>query len=492
MINSDNLFKAIQIFKNHCLSCGSDDIDVISEEERDKRLGRIINDQLIGQLFSSIKNEPINQINELITTPRLLKIILRKVWNTWQMLHGEIDFDDVLVANVLRFAAPEAFAFLLTHCQEIRGLETDGVSGNRKERKEQLKERWLHSTKNVDWSVGAAEELLTFLFPNWEIEHPKYERNILQGVRHSYPTDYWLRFNLGEIPKSEIRDQDLLHLLRDWKLNIDTAYTMKFPLVESLCNNEDFTKKFEQFAKLYLYGKDLLNIAEELFETILSQDGVKANSNSAPGFFSLWNLSKNIPEEWILRQIATSIPVSLRFSNDIYAYWRDKQIYAGPDEPPRPSLRNQVVEIAKDYLNNSPNKYIEIIDPQIITTTYDFAVRFSVDKGGTGFDPKDWEWLANIIIQAVKINQQIAILQAIPFIFLSGSRTAELTAERDSRIEYYSEFREDLAPKLFGDNLNYLIKSITKDIEIKNLDKDSQEWVKLAQVAAKDWLKSKK
>ena len=45
---------------------------------------------------------------------------LRHTADAWEKLHGEVAFDELLVANVLRFDAPEAFNFLLRRVDTLR------------------------------------------------------------------------------------------------------------------------------------------------------------------------------------------------------------------------------------------------------------------------------------------------------------------------------------------------------------------------------------
>lgn len=96
-------------------------------------------------------NGPIDHIMRLVKTPRLLKTILRRTAHSWERLHGEIDFDDLLVANVIRFAAPEAYDFLLENYREIRGLERDGLLKDKDKRKERLQAKWSRVTNAANW-----------------------------------------------------------------------------------------------------------------------------------------------------------------------------------------------------------------------------------------------------------------------------------------------------------------------------------------------------
>ena len=59
-------------------------------------------------------------IARLVNTPRTLKFVLRHTDSLWKKLHGEICFDDLLMSTILRFAAGDAFDFLLRRFEILR------------------------------------------------------------------------------------------------------------------------------------------------------------------------------------------------------------------------------------------------------------------------------------------------------------------------------------------------------------------------------------
>ena len=60
-------------------------------------------------------------IAQLLNTPRALRNVLALTYHVWRNLYGEIDFDHLLVANVLRNAAREAFSFIREYGHQFRG-----------------------------------------------------------------------------------------------------------------------------------------------------------------------------------------------------------------------------------------------------------------------------------------------------------------------------------------------------------------------------------
>src|SRR5690606_15727769 len=52
-------------------------------------------------------------------TPRQLKFSLRATLDTWTRLHGEVDFDDMLVLTTLRLGMPSYYALIEKHMPRI-------------------------------------------------------------------------------------------------------------------------------------------------------------------------------------------------------------------------------------------------------------------------------------------------------------------------------------------------------------------------------------
>jgi len=112
-ISRDKVREIVKNFRELCLKKFPEDVNLYLKDQLDRRLG--ITEPQIGRTFY-----PVDDIYNLIDTPRLLKHILRRTYRIWEKLHGEIDFDDILVANTLRFGARDAFNFLNNYHKEIQ------------------------------------------------------------------------------------------------------------------------------------------------------------------------------------------------------------------------------------------------------------------------------------------------------------------------------------------------------------------------------------
>ena len=360
MISSRDLIKTVITFRSSCLNYFPGDIDTLKSDARRDRLGQFTNLELRDHLLTLVSVDPIEHFIRLVMTPRLLKTIFRRTRHSWALLHGEIDFDDLLIVNAIRFAAPEAFDFILANYREIRGLREEGILKDKNERKEQLKAKWNRDTKNVHWDVTASEELLAFLFPSWDIGG-RHRQLVPQGVQIAEPTDYWLRLNIEELIENEVRDQETLKAILEWKKDFYGRHFRGLSLTEALFGCAEFAPKFEQFAQGLLDGKDFRKLASCVFAKMIIEQGVKANADGCAGFIPLWRLAIRSPidedehKDWIIKEIISAIPKSLRLANDLYYYWRHNSQADINIKRYRQDLRDPIIKQSKLLFEKVPN-----------------------------------------------------------------------------------------------------------------------------------------
>jgi len=489
VIELKDLTKTVKTFRNFCLKKFSSDIDSINPKERYERLGDYYEDDLEKFLTLGLSNRPLDLISQILTTPRLLKIVLRRVWNTWNILHGEIDYDDLLVSNVLRYGAPEAFEFILVNLNEIRGLQIEGIARTWDENKNQLEEKWKKIIQNVNWNVSTAEELLAFLFPFWKKMYQADSIEIPQGVRHSEPTDYWIRLNLEEVTEEEVRDQKVIHALNIIKSDPNAICYDKKTLIHALYNNEKLASKVEQFARIFLNGNDFRAMAQELFDIILNQNGSAANGDSSPAFFSLWRLSirspidKKVHFEWILKEVRKALSISLSFANDLYYYWKhnDRSLIDANAKVNGlfQELRNGILERAETLFTNSPKNLITVLSSKIPYSVFQFTRLYSSQKeGGSGFKPNEWKWFMDVLLETAELDHKIIIPQ-ICHLLIHTNRTHD---------GYVYNFEIDLAAELFHDKLPQVMEILAKDLETNDMDDSEKQRIAFAKDTAIKWL----
>lgn len=487
MINSDDLTKAVDTFRKECLVRFSKDIDSLKSEERNNRLGYFEKSRLSDFLLIELTDYPIDHVARLIKTPRLLKIILRRVWHSWKVLHGEIDFDDLLVANVVRFASPEAYSFILENFREIRGLnvESNSNDGEKAKAKTRLQKKWDYTTENAKWDITAAEKLVAFLFPAFSSEPHSLQTNVLQGVQDSKPTDYWSRLNNEEIEIDEIRDQDVLQVLNKWKNNNNAICFKKLLLPEALFECQELAPKFEHFAPHFLNGNDFRSIASSLFVIMLTKEDVHANKDSCSGFLSLWRLSTRNSidptkhNKWILNEILKALNVSLRFANDLFYYWQCNSRGEVSSKESRPELHKPIVEEAKRLYESSPKRLISVLDPHYMYSISQFTQYLNLpEQGGSGYEPHEWKWLANLLIEAAKINTATILPQIVNLIFKDDMGISN----------FICSFNSKLATEFFGERLQEVMSLIAEGFDYSVFDKREKDLIEYAQKFATEWL----
>ena len=242
----------------------------------------------------------------------------------------------------------------------------------------------------------------------------------------------------------------------------------------------------EQFGLLFLDGKEIRQVTSELFEIELQEMGVTANAKGREGLLSLWRLSLDVPvaeEEhsaWILGEILAALEVSLRFANDLYYYWRYNDRISVDDRKRYPELRNRVVKKARELYGENPSKLIEVLDPSIPYSVFEFAGVFSeVKEGGTGFRTDEWKWFALVLADAAEENAELLIPQIVQWVFRS---------DMGSGTKYLYRFEHELATSLFENRLLGVMELVAEDREYTAFDRKAVEKMTFAKSAARKWL----
>lgn len=469
----------LKFFRNLCLDRFSDtDIDCRTREERDKHIGLKDNsvEYDVAAMLGHEVNDPISVITRITNNPRALKSSLRHTWHSWQSLHGEIDFDDLFVAKVIYTVAPEAFAFMNEHASIMRGLDgrkgSDEFSRKRNEEtRKKLDTAWQNIQKS--WDAELVKILVIFLFPGW-IEDDFYRGNGPQGVIHSHPTDYWIRLNREELSQSEIPDQVVLHALQDWKRNHDQVVYQGLDLPDAIFRIEGFAAIFEHFGNS-LNGHEILSLAGGVFELIRKAGESLPKNAHYFGFIELWRLSmdKPVPEhdDWVLAEIRTAVPISLRFANELYYYWRNKDHYMVSSKDKTPALREGFVEATRQAYENSAQVLIDALNPGYMYDIHHLMIDYSEpDGGGPGFDPAEWKWLANILLEAGRMNPQVIVPQLSCLVSNEVLTYRSRNEESTSRHGFTYSLQEDRLNSLFGEERSAILELLAKEIDTSMFD----------------------
>tara|TARA_B100000614_G_scaffold253929_1_gene268511 strand:- start:4 stop:600 length:597 start_codon:yes stop_codon:yes gene_type:complete len=185
MISFSRKIEIIRSVKTFCIKKYETDHKIPDKSMIENRLGiDLVADDLEATLTYMLGTQKSTPIVSTIKTIRLLKLVLRRTIKTWGSLHGEVNFDEVFIYNVLRYCAPEAHGFLSRFFREIRALKND----DKGDRKKVLQQRWDSITEDVEWDRNDIEYLIAILFPMWR--GSGVSSQYLQTVTIDDPTDY--------------------------------------------------------------------------------------------------------------------------------------------------------------------------------------------------------------------------------------------------------------------------------------------------------------
>jgi hypothetical protein len=410
-------------FRELCLRAFEEDIRCQSKEEADERFGLYHisgseRDQ-IEQMLGLYPNKPINGITDLLMTPRTAKAALRRTWQTWQTLHGEIDLDDLLVGNVIRSVAPEVFTFLNKNVGRLRLLGREAQNSpsqaqRQTREREKLNNEYSAITTNSQINPEAMSLLISFLFPGWT-EDKFYKPAVRQGVAlPPQPTDYWERLTKESLDGQETPDQEVLKKMAIWKASEGQETG---GLARNLLDRAQFVDKVYQFGSM-IDGREVRRLAEQLFSLILCRNERRSKHEQYKGFLELWRLSMDRPvddhENWVLKQIQLAFPISLRFANDIYYYWHNTDRNMITIDHPQPELRNGVISAARSIYGNDPTMLVRAIEPGLHYSLFYLIIMYSQPRyGGLGLEVEDWDWIADTILKAGTINPDRVIPELI-------------------------------------------------------------------------------
>ncbi|MBC8440489.1 MAG: hypothetical protein H8D87_12515, partial [Deltaproteobacteria bacterium] len=185
-------------------------------------------------------------------------------------------------------------------------------------------------------------------------------------------------------------------------------------------------------------------------------------------------------EAWIFKEIRKALSVSLRFASALYYYWRhiDHSSKRIKSQGQFSSLRDQIIDEAKQLYSNY-EELAKVIDPNWHYGIYHFIILYdSKGEGGSGFDPKRWAWLVPILKDG---------LQNMPEFFVPHVIVLISKDERRFREPHY-ELDIEIAAKLFGSELPFVMKSISKAGHYDSLNKENLTRISSVSKLAKEWV----
>ena len=237
---------------------------------------------LAGLMMRDLEEMSLPQaVAILLNTPRSLRHALGRTYVAWRELCGEIDWNHLLAVNVLRFAAPECFSFLVRRWDRLHSPPSSDPTFGR-ERLAQIRQSvandWKQTIKKVKWSPTAARKIIEFLLPAseaWLIESSRSGStgDAPQGIQYER---YWRRAVNEAIDADDVRDQLVIRDLRKW---LDSP-GLDSELVLQLCNSKRYSDVWEDLAERFLVNDPdrILQLCQHVLTRICNEHGSAAST----------------------------------------------------------------------------------------------------------------------------------------------------------------------------------------------------------------------
>ena len=286
--------------------------------------------ELTGLMLHDLEEMSLPKaVARLLNTPRSLRHALARTYTAWRDLCGEIDWNHLLAVNVLRFAAPECFSFLVRRWDRIHALPSSDAARFR----ESVANDWKQTIQNVEWPPSAANVVMEFILPaseSWLVENSRSGSagNSPQGVQRE---KYWRRAVNESIDPNDVRDQVVIRGLRQW---LD-APSVDSELILQLCNSKTYSDVWEDWAGEFLadHPDRILLLCQHVLARICNEHGAAASDDSQ-GFVATWRFaSKRVPRrpenrEWLEERIAEAANVSVELVNGLWHYFGSLRQYS--------------------------------------------------------------------------------------------------------------------------------------------------------------------
>ncbi|SFH99477.1 P-loop NTPase fold protein [Planctomicrobium piriforme] len=410
---------------------------------------------------------PPEAIARLLNTPRALRHTLGLTYRTWRNLFGEIDFDHLLAINVLRYAAPEAFSFVLRHWHRIHDQPPDYMHrhGQLNVIRASLRREWEHVCGGADWDPRAARAIIDLILPStptWLDETDYGGQPRPQGVEQER---YWQRALNENIAPDEVRDQIVIRDIQQW---IDSPVP-DAPLVTGICSKSRFSNVWEDLA--YRYFSDdrerILLLCTQVLDRIRLQHGPAASSD-CQGFIAIWRYANRHAghvesnARWLEDRITEAASVSLELVNSLWHYWgAGNYTILRPED--RDRVRRHIIDVLQHTLTTA-EALGEVTHPSFryifYQLVFDPGQHIPVLAG-----PAIWSWMGPVLLAGLRRGQ---VTTAIGVCSLVASR------DGSSRREPTTADHE-LIRSFFGNDASQAIDAI--EMLLPQVDENDRTFV---------------
>ncbi len=430
-LTPNTVWPIIRIFRDACFDGYPHQIiDPNSPDHRDKisQAYSRLYDRLFGG--SIIDTMSIAQgIPILLDTPRVLKNALRLTHDIWFQLAGDIDFDDVLIASILRVVQPDIFAFISDNRKEfIQGFEEkdQNIKFDREKypvlaRLDQYQAQ-VEKEHDSDY-FKAIETLISFLLPNYP-----NESIVSSGLHISAPqklaiqrhTDNWANYMNVPDFSDEDSDQRAIEAIRAWQKGD------KSDLVDRL---RDYRRagQIETFVGIFKQS-EICRLLREIVMSYLTESTAEWDKHSrAPALTSVFRMTNDwTPEKNLLRQtlydlLEVTVPVHLPLTQHLFQYFgepgRDGPWFFPEEEYDNIRARLDKI-VAETYQSGAEQQFIDAL---MEGSPYNISwLVLGIDRqrrGIAGELPFDgWSGFADLLLNVAQMDPEKGFPILLPII----------------------------------------------------------------------------
>lgn len=405
-------WSVIREFRAYCLNFSFRHGDIFISGESDIDIFTDVNLFKLRKEREDAESNIEVAISMLLRQPRLLKKALRHVWISWNRLHGEVGFNEILVHSVIRTVSYEAMLFIRDN---LYGRSSAGSSGDGDSFEKKIQSRWDAQVA----AVGDIEKKWLWSLIKYRIWEFSGNRGNAQR-RGNVREEVWKKLDDGVAYSGDIGDQLILRDVLKWKETGDFT-----SIVDHLKNDDAYTDIFElQFIDrrstgVNISGSEALQLTSELINWANNEYGVEASFDSYPGLGALWRICMkrgriNGYRQWLWQEIKKVISVSLKFQVDIEYYWGSRR-YSPLDEHGAKRIRMWILAWAKRHVN--ADLLCRVLSQEYAYSLFLFLFGPAEARKSSVQILEQCQWIGSPLLEAIGRNPILMIPQAIPLFF---------------------------------------------------------------------------
>jgi hypothetical protein len=425
----------------------------------------------------------------LLNTPRAIRHALARTDSAWQSLHGEINWNDLFAVNALRFAAPEAFQFLLRRWDRLHQVPSRGTGhdeGQISEIRKAVLADWEQITREVEWSPAAARTVITFVLPaaEWWLVNERYwnwNSQRRQTVEHER---YWRRAVSELCAADEVRDQRVLGDLQEW---VDEPKASA-DLVSGICSGEAYCEVWEYFAVAYLaeHPDRVYLLNQQVLARIAQIHGASASQEN-PGFHAVWRACQRLerrPEnrKWLEDRISEASGTSLELLNAIWHFYGTPGQYSILRDEDSDQVRSFVVKLLRNALRTAEDL------ERVVTINRHWTLSQLVFDGGnarpTAVGLDSWAWLGPILLQGLRRESTVIAIETARLLSSRRGDAGRLVVDDKSLFGFFPNDAREVAD-LLGKNAISIKDTDDREL-VKGIGESAKHAAAMRRKRAKD------